>query len=202
MTVNANLRLGVVTLMAFIVATASHSALAQSAATLVAATSDGTTLNVTIPTFDPGIPDDPSAFRDMQVFPRIRKIEAKLMPFLLRETLVESEQWGAVRVVANPDAAAELQIIGTIVRSDGDWLDLRIRAVDATGNVWLDRIFSGQASDEPDKDKDQGDESAPAFQAIYTEIAVELATMLPPHPIDTIKFRIELQELGVHRVGK
>ncbi len=173
MTVNANLRLGVVTLMAFIVATASHSALAQSAATLVAATSDGTSLNVTIPTFDPGIPDDPSAFRDMQVFPRIRKIEAKLMPFLLRETLMESEQWGAVRVVADPDAAAELQIIGTIVRSDGDWLDLRIRAVDATGNVWLDRIFSGQASDEPDKDK--GDESAPAFQAIYTEIAVELA---------------------------
>jgi len=175
-TVNANLRLGVVTLMAFIVATASHSALAQSAATLVAATSDGTTLNVTIPTFDPGIPDDPSAFRDMQVFPRIRKIEAKLMPFLLRETLVESEQWGAVRVVTKPDAAAELQLYGTIVRSNGDWLDLRIRAVDATNNVWFDKIFSSQASEE--SVTREGDKGTPEFKAIYTEIAIELAALL------------------------
>ena len=64
------------------------------------------------------------------------------MPFLLRETLVESEQWGAVRVVTKPDSAAELQLYGTIVRSNGDWVDLRIRAVDATENVWFDKIFS------------------------------------------------------------
>ena len=175
MTVHVNYRLVAATLVAFVVAATSPAALAQSGATLVAATSDGTALKVTIPVFDPGIPDDPSVFREMQVFPRIRQIEARLMPFLLRETLVESEQWGAVRVVTKPDAAAELQLYGTIVRSNGDWLDLRIRAVDATENVWFDKIFSSQASEE--SVTRQGDKGTPEFKAIYTEIAIELAAL-------------------------
>jgi hypothetical protein len=166
-------RLAVTTLMAFVVALAAPAASAQSAATLVPATSDGTELNVTIPVFDPGIPDDPSQFRDLQVFPRIRQIEAKLMPFLLRDTLVESEQWGAVRVATIPDTAAELQLLGTIVRSDGERLDLRIRAVDATGNTWFDRVFSSQANEE--SVAEPGDKGTPEFQSIYTEIAAELA---------------------------
>jgi hypothetical protein len=175
-TVHLNYRLVAATLVAFVVAATSPAVLAQSGATLVAATSDGTALNVTIPVFDPGIPDDPSLFREMQVFPRIRQIEARLMPFILRETLVESQQWGAVRVVTEPDAAAELQLHGTIVRSNGDRLDLRIRAVDATNNVWFDKIFSSQASEEPVARQD--DEGTPEFNAIYTEIASELAALL------------------------
>jgi hypothetical protein len=169
-------RPAVAALLAIVIATAAPAAMAQSAVTVVPATSDGTALNVTIPVFDPGIPDDPSVFRERQVFPRIRQIEARLMPFLLRETLVESEHWGAVRVVTKPDAAAELQLYGTIVRSNGDWLDLRIRAVDATENVWFDKIFSSQASAE--SVTRQGDKGTPEFNAIYTDIAIELAALL------------------------
>ena len=62
-----------------------------------------------------------------------------------------------------------------MLRSDGDWLDLRIRAVDATNNVWFDRIFSSQASEEPVTR--QGDKGTPEFKAIYTEIAIELAAL-------------------------
>ena len=114
-------------------------------------------------------------FRDLQVFPRIRQIEAKLMPFLLRETLVESENWGAVRVVPKPDDAAELQLFGTIVRSDGNRLDLRMRVIDATGHTWFDKIFSGQATEE--SDTRQGDKGTPEFQAIYTAIVGELVAV-------------------------
>ena len=64
---------------------------------------------------------------------------------------------------------------GTIVRSDGEWLDLRIRAVDAAGKTWLDKVFSGQANEE--SVTRQGDKSTPEFQAIYTEIAKELAAV-------------------------
>ena len=169
----AKYRLAAATLTALVIAASSPYAMAQSSTNLVAATSDGAELNVTIPVFDPGIPDDPSVYRDMQVFPRIREIEAKLMPFLLRETLVESQQWGAVRVAIEPDTAAELQLFGTIVRSDGEWLDLRIRAVDATGTAWFDKVFSSQANEEPGVG--EGDTGTPEFQAIYTEIATELA---------------------------
>ena len=47
MTVHVNYRLVAATLVAFVVAATSPAALAQSGATLVAATSDGTALNVT-----------------------------------------------------------------------------------------------------------------------------------------------------------
>jgi hypothetical protein len=97
------------------------------------------------------------------------------MPFILRETLVESAQWGAVRVATDPDAAAELQLFGTIVHSDGERLDLRIRALDATGHTWLDKIFSGQANEE--SVTSEGDEGTPEFNAIYADIAFELAAV-------------------------
>jgi hypothetical protein len=167
--------LATATLMAVIMTAVLPTARAQSDIDLVAATSDGTALNLTIPIFDPGIPDDPSVFRDLQVFPRIREIEAKLMPFLLRETLVDSQQWGAVRVTTKPDAAAELQLLGTIVRSDGHRLDLRIRAVDATGIIWFDNIFSGEANEEPSAIP--GDKGTPEFKEIYAAIGAELAVI-------------------------
>ena len=135
----------------------------------VAATSDGTALNVTIPVFDPGVPADPSVFRELAVFPRIREIEAKLLPFLLREALAETDEWGAVRVTTKPAAAAELQLLGSIVRSDGDWLELRIRAVDASGRIWLDQVFSGRADDTA-RQRGQSE-----FRTLYVEIAAELA---------------------------
>ena len=162
-------------LMAIVVALTPITARAQSEAPLIAATSDGTALNVTIPVFDPGIPDDPSVYRDQQVFPRIRQIEAKLMPFLLRETLVESEQWGVVRVTTSPEEAAELQLFATIVRSDGDRLDLRVEAIDATGNTWFDKVFSSQANEK--SDTWQGDQGTPEFQHIYSSIVTELASV-------------------------
>lgn len=126
-------------------------------------------LNVTIPVFDPGVPADPSKLRDLQVFPRIRQIESKMMPFLLRETLVEAGRWGAVRVATNPEPAAELQLLITILRSDGDSLELQVRAVDATGAVWFDRPFDATADDSSSsRSKDS------PFSALYGEIAATL----------------------------
>lgn len=104
---------------------------------------DPARLNVSIALFDPGIPADRSLHRDLQVFPRVRKIEALYLPFLLHDALVDSRQWGAVRIVPEADAAAELLLSGTILGSDGNSLQLQLRAVDASGAVWVDRVFAG-----------------------------------------------------------
>lgn len=105
---------------------------------------DVAALNVSLTEFDPGVPDDRSLHRDLQIFPRIREVEAKFLPFVLRETLARSGEWGAVRVVTEPDPAAEVEISGSIIRSDGEHLEIRIRAVDATGREWFDRTFSSR----------------------------------------------------------
>lgn len=108
---------------------------------------DASHLNVSVAIFDPGIPEDRSVHRDQEVFPRVRKIEALYLPFVLRNVLTGQQEWGAIRVVPDTDTAAELLINGTIVRSDGDVLEVDIRAVDASGRVWVERIFRGPAND-------------------------------------------------------
>lgn len=99
-------------------------------------------LNVSIAVFDPGIPGDASLHRDLQVFPKIREIESLFLPFVLRESLVRSGQWGAVRVIPDADSAAEVLVTGTIVRSDGGALEVAIHALDASGREWIDQTYT------------------------------------------------------------
>ena len=132
----------------------------------LAADEDAAALNVTISVFDPGVPADDSVLRDLEVFPRIRGVEAQLLPFRLREALVDTGDWGAVRVVTKPDLAAELLLTGSILRSDGDVLALRIQARDATGRTWFDRAFNAEAID----DATPGSE----FRHLYESIASSL----------------------------
>lgn len=104
---------------------------------------DPARLNISIALFDPGIPENRSLHRDLQVFPRVRKIEALYLPFVLHDALVNTGTWGAVRVIPKVDAAAELLVSGTILASDGETLELRLRAVDASGETWIEDTFRG-----------------------------------------------------------
>jgi hypothetical protein len=118
-------------------------------------------LDVSIPVFDPGVPEDRSLHRDLQVFPRIRGIEALLLPFVLRDTLAGTGEWGAVRVVPEAEPAAELSVSGTIVTSDGHTLTVQVHATDAAGNVWLEQAFTGTNADN--------------FQGLFDAVAAALA---------------------------
>jgi len=140
--------------------------------TLQAASAQSTVLDISIAVFDPGIPPDASTHRRLQVFPRIREFEARLMPFALRETMVATKAWGAVRVVPEPDPAAELFLSGEILRPDGETLELKFVAVDASGRVWLDKTYAGRATinSEPRRSRS----GARAFQGLYDELAHDL----------------------------
>ena len=98
-------------------------------------------INVSIEVFEPGVSADTFSYDQSNVFPRVREIEALLIPFVLRETLVATDEWGAVRVVPEPETAAELLVSGAILASDGNALELAIRAIDASGHVWLNQTY-------------------------------------------------------------
>jgi len=133
---------------------------------------DASALNVSIAVFDPGVPADPSLYRDLQVFPRIRRIEALFLPFVLRDTMGKSNQWGAVRVVPETDVGAELLVTGTILRSDGERLQLHLRAIDASGRVWLDRDYTGAYT--ADDEQSELRTANAVYQELYDEIATDL----------------------------
>ena len=94
-------------------------------------------LNISIATFDPGVPEDYSLHQDLDVFPKIREIESLFLPFVLRQVLVDAGDWGAVRVVPESDDSAELLITGEIIHSDGEKLVVSLLAIDARGEQWI-----------------------------------------------------------------
>ncbi len=129
-------------------------------------------LNVSIAVLDPGIPADATTHRRLQVFPRIREFEALLFPFVLRETLVATTEWGAVRIVPEPDPAAELFLAGEILRSDGATLQLHLLASDASGRVWLDKEYTDTAT--IGARPNESASGARAYQGLYDDIAHDL----------------------------
>jgi hypothetical protein len=129
-------------------------------------------LNVSIQVFDPGLPSDESSYRELDVFPRIRNFEALLLPFALRETLASSAQWGAVRIVPEPDEAAELLITGRILHSDGITLSLQINAIDASGRAWLDKTYTDTPS--ANNSSNPAATGAQVFHGIYASVAADL----------------------------
>jgi len=150
---------------------------AEFAAAQTGSARDYSKLNVTVAVFDPGIPEDISVHRDLDVYPRIRKIEALFLPFVLRDTLAQTGEWGAVRVVPEPDNSAELLITGTIVSSDGNTLSVHILATDAGGRVWLDQAFTGIVTDDyavSDTRAGEAVEVTLSYQSLYDSIATSL----------------------------
>ncbi len=138
-------------------------------ATASVAVPEGQLLDVGISIFNPGIEDYEEG---EQTYPEVRKAESRFMPFLLAEAMQESGAWGAVRVVPNPEQINDLVVSGKILHSDGERLQLHIRAVDSRGEVWLDQDYTGEASRyayEVTK-RNQYD----PFQSVYNTIANDL----------------------------
>ena len=129
-------------------------------------------LDVGIAVFDPGVTEGDTADVGDGLYPQVRKAEARYVPYTLRRVLEQTNQWGAVRVLPEPDPAAELLITGEILESDGTVLAVRVRAVDALGREWLDKGYEDTATqfayrDDIDYDGDP-------FQNLYHQIANDL----------------------------
>ncbi len=101
-------------------------------------------LDVGVTVFNPGVPEgeiDQELLEELireGTFVQIRRTEALYMAVLLRDTLQQSGHWGGVWVTPEPSLAADLNVSAEILHSDGDYLGLKVTAVDAAGRVWLD----------------------------------------------------------------
>ena len=62
----------------------------------------------------------------------IRKAESHFVPYHLKNTLRQSSQWGAVRVIPAETDSVDVQVKGEIIESNGENLGLKIDVIDAT----------------------------------------------------------------------
>jgi hypothetical protein len=120
--------------------------------------------------------------------PDIRKAESHFIPYHLKNTLHQSSQWGAVRVVPAETNSVDLLVKGEILESNGEHLSLKIEVVDATGKSWLKKSYKEKASTALYSGNSAGEKDA--YQDIYNTIANDMAkykAQLSPDEIEKIR---------------
>ena len=126
-------------------------------------------LDIGVITFDPNIPNDIEESNENLVVPDVRRAESRYIAYHLKNTLENTGNWGAVRVLPNSTESSHIEISGKILSSDGEMLRIKITAIDSKKNKWIERIFEDRATglgyENPTEDP---------FQDLYNEIANEL----------------------------
>ena len=103
-------------------------------------------LDVAVQVFENRAHEDTGGEFGELVFDEIRDNETRYLPYVLRNTLIDSNQWGSVRVLPRPDPSIDLSVSGAILKTDGRSLIVHVRAVDSTGRVWLNRDYGTRLS--------------------------------------------------------
>ena len=128
-------------------------------------------LDVGVSLFDPGI-DEYLGDDEDTANPEIRVAESRYAPYLLAETLQRSANWGIVRVMPNSESPMDVQVNGTILRSNGEAMIIRVEVNDSRGRHWYteeyEEVISRFSYDPQNRQKND------PFQAIYNKIANDL----------------------------
>lgn len=134
---------------------------------------EGMLLDVGIALLDPGVPEDFDVMVEENIVPDVREAEARYLPYTLRNTLQDTGNWGAVRVVPRDTSAVEILVTGTIVKSDGETLTVNVETRDATGRVWFDNEYTETASKYSYTEQGPGADLDP-FQDMFNSIANDM----------------------------
>lgn len=133
-------------------------------------------LDVIIPVFDPGLPEDPDDYEDENIWPELRRAEANRFAYKLKEKLEATGQFGAVRVTPDATATGDVYVIGRIVQSNGEEVEIDIEVVDIRGQRWLDDTYEHEVSEA--FHKDQRNKGLDPYDPLFTKAATEIAEEL------------------------
>ena len=148
-------------------------------------------LDIAVNVFDVELHANDSEQFGEWIFSEIRKNETHYLPYVMKETLLRSNQWGAVRVLPENDPSVDLQVKAKVKASNGKRILVHIEAIDSTGRVWLDQEYLDLASEDDFPDRVRitpgqpfdPEEFVEPFQDIYNAISNSL-----------VKFRSALTE--------
>ena len=151
-------------------------------------------LDVGVAVFDANVP---IAFDDQvaqNIPPEVRRAEANFMPYVAKNLLQSTGNWGAVRVIPDPTYSVDVTVTGVIVHSDGERMIVDIDVHDARGVRWFATSYQALASkyaygDTVPRDIDP-------FQSIYRRLADDMLAYLKtlsPEQVRRIRTTAEMK---------
>ena len=153
-------------------------------------------VDVIIPVFDPGLPEDPSDYDDENIWPELRRAEANRFAYKLKEKLESTDQFGAIRVTPDSTATGDLYILGRIEQSSGEEVEIDIEVVDISGKRWLHESFEHEVSKA--FHSDQRNKGLDPYAPVFEKAAAAIVARLNDHSLQELE---ELHYLADLRFG-
>lgn len=129
-------------------------------------------LDVGVHLFDANVPEDEEEQIEQQIFPEVRRAEARYFPLQIRNTLEGTGQWGQVRMLPANANALDVQVNGVIVKSTGMMLQLDVTVSDSGGREWFSKVYEQPADTRSYRDT-TGRVRDP-FQNLYSNLANDM----------------------------
>ncbi|MEM1435855.1 MAG: hypothetical protein AAGG11_17475 [Pseudomonadota bacterium] len=129
-------------------------------------------LDIGIAVFDANVPEDYDERIEQLIQPEVRRAEINFMPYVTKNLLQSTGNWGAVRVTPRPTDAVDVTVSGKILHSDGEALRMQVMVADATGRQWFQRDYETLASKYAYGDTLPAD--VDPFQGFYRKLADDM----------------------------
>jgi len=153
-------------------------------------------LDIIIPVFDPGLPEDSEDYKKAGIWPELRRAEASRFAYKLKLAIEQTGVFGAVRVMPDKTATGDVYLIGKINESNGEKVDINVKAYDISGKLWFDKSFEHKVtadfySNIRNKGKDP-------YDPVFKKAADRLVEELDDHKAEDLT---KLQKLTDVRFG-
>ena len=136
----------------------------------------GVRLDVIVPVFDPGLPDNPDDYDKEGVWPELRRAEANRFALALTQALQDTQVFGDVRVSPDTEATGDLYVIGVIEKSDGQDVKLAIEVVDIGGKRWMRDRYRHRVKEYFWRDPRNA--GLDPYRPVFEEVAADVAKLV------------------------
>ena len=136
----------------------------------------GVRLDVIVPIFDPGLPEDPDDYEKEGVWPELRRAEANRFAVALKRSLQDTQAFGDVRVAPDTEATGDLYVVGAIEKSDGQDVAIAVEAVDIGGKRWMRRSYRHRVKEHFWRDPRNA--GLDPYQPVFDEVAADVAKLV------------------------
>ena len=137
---------------------------------------EGVRLDVIVPVFDPGLPEDPDDYEKEDVWPELRRAEANRFAVALQQALQDTQVFGDVRVSPDTEATGDLYVIGAIEKSDGQDVKFAIEVVDIGGKRWTRKRYRHRVKEHFWRDPRNAGKDP--YQPVFDEAAADVAALV------------------------
>jgi len=158
-------------------------------------------IDVVVPVFDPGLPEDSDEWEKRGIYPELRRAESNRFALKMKSALEDTGAFGSVRVVPNAMATGDLYVLGKIIQSNGEDVKINIAATDISGQQWFSKDFSHRVKEKFHSDlRNQGkDPYQPVFEKAAEHIVQQLkkrdaAQLAKLQALSEIRFGASLSE--------